>query len=65
MQAIAVVYEIKPLQNPFKRIQHCIYLFKLYGMSIILLLKNNLINICSKISTTGMNLCMVYTSLAI
>ena len=29
----------KPLQNAFKRIWHCIYLFKLYGISIILFLK--------------------------
>ena len=30
MQAIAMVYEIKALQNAFKRIWHYIYLFKLY-----------------------------------
>ena len=35
------LYETKPLQNAFKRISHYIYLFKLYSISIILLLKNN------------------------
>ena len=37
------------------------YLIKLYCISIIVLLKNNLTNICSKISKIGMNLWMVYT----
>ena len=61
MQSIAMVrlYENKPLQNTFKCIQHYIYLFKLYRISIIVLLKNNLPNICSKISKIGMNLWMV------
>ena len=36
------------------------YLFKLSSISIILLLKNNLPNICSKISKIRMNLWMVY-----
>ena len=31
-----------------------------YTYSIILLLKNNLINICNKISKIGMNVWMVY-----
>ena len=41
MQAIAMLrlYEKKPLQNVFKRIKHYMYLFKLYNISIILLLK--------------------------
>ena len=52
--------EKKPLQNAFKRIQHCNYVFKLYSISIILFLKNNLTNICCKISKIGMNLTMVY-----
>ena len=62
MQAIAMVrisdysYEIKPLQNAFKQIQHYIYFFKLYSISIIFLLKNNLTNICGKIHKIGMNL---------
>ena len=58
MQSIAMVrlYENKPLQNTFKCIQHYIYLFKLHRISIIVLLKNNLPNICSKISKIGMNL---------
>ena len=63
MQAIAMVrliYEKKAVQNVFKRIYHCIYLLKLYNISVILLLKNNLTNICSKISKIGMNLWMVY-----
>ena len=37
------------------------YLFKSYNISIILLLKINLTNICSEISKTGMNLWMVCT----
>ena len=58
MQAILMggLYENKPFQNAFKRIQHYIYLFKLYGILIILLLENNSTNICRKISTIGMNL---------
>ena len=36
------------------------YPFKLYSISIILLLKNNLINICSKIGKTEINLWIVY-----
>ena len=55
------LYENKPLQNAFKRIQHYIYLLKLYSISIILLLKNNLTNICSKISKIRMNLWLVCT----
>ena len=51
----------KPLQNAFKRIQHYIYLCKLYSISIILLLKNNLTNICSRTSKVGMNFWIVYT----
>ena len=54
------LHENKPLQNSFKRIQHCIQLFKLYSISIILFLKNNLTNICCKISKIGMNIWMVY-----
>ena len=46
----------KSLKNAFKRIYHYIYLFKLYSIAIILLLKNNLTNICSEINKTGMNL---------
>ena len=63
MQENATVrlYENKPLHNAFKCIWHYIYLFKLYSTSIILLLKNNFTNICSKISKIGMNLWMVYT----
>ena len=38
---------------------HYIYLPKLYSILIILLLKNNLINICSKIIKIGKNLWMV------
>ena len=55
------LYQNKPLQNLFKHILHYIYLFKLYSILIILLLKNTLTNICSKISKTGMNLRMIYT----
>ena len=36
-----------------------IYLFKLFSISIVLLLKNNLTNICSKISKIGVNLWML------
>ena len=57
------IYGNKPLQNPFKLIKHYIYLFKLYSISIILRLKNNLVNICSKISNTEMNLWMVYIAI--
>ena len=41
MHAIAMVrpYENEPLQNAFKRIEHYIYLLKLYSITIILLLK--------------------------
>ena len=52
------LYENKPLQNAFKRI-YTTYI--LYSVLIILLLKNNLTSICSKISKIGMNLWMVYT----
>ena len=53
--------ERKPLQNAFKRIYHCIYLFKLYSISIIIFLKNNLTNTCDEIRKIGgMNLWMVY-----
>ena len=60
-QAIAIVrlYENKPFQNAFKLIQHYIYLFKLYSISIILFLRNTLTNICSKISKIGINSWMV------
>ena len=64
MQTIAVIrlaYENKPLQNAFKRIEHYIYLFKLYSISTILLLKNNLTNICRKTIKIEINLWMVYT----
>ena len=63
MQANATVrlYENKLLQNAFKCIWHYIYLFKLYSTSIILLPKNNLTNIWSKIGKTGINLWRVYT----
>ena len=56
LQWLARLYENKPLQNAFTRIQYYIYLFKLYRISIILLLKNNLTNICSQISNIGKNL---------
>ena len=46
----------KPLQKVLKRIQHYTYLFKLYAISIILLLINNLTNICSEISEIWMSL---------
>ena len=61
MQAIAMVilYENKLLQYDFKQIQHYIYLFKLYSISIFLLLENNSTNICSKISKIGINLWML------
>ena len=36
---MARLYENKPLQNAFKRIQHYIYLCKFYSILIILLLK--------------------------
>ena len=42
LQWLNYSYENKPLQNAFKHNQHYIYLFKLYSISIILLLKNNL-----------------------
>ena len=60
MQVIAmfILYQNKRLQNAFKGIYH---LFKLYSISIILLLENNLTNICSKMSKIGMNLWMIYT----
>ena len=62
MQAITMgrLDEKKPLKNVFKRISHYIYLFKLYSISIILLLKNNLTTICSEVSKIGMNLSIVY-----
>ena len=50
------LYESKPLQNAFESTQYYIYLFKLYSTSIILVLKNNLTSICSKISKIEMNL---------
>ena len=51
--------------NHFKMLLNIsyIYLFKLYSISIILLLKNNLTNICSKISKIEMNLWMVWKAL--
>ena len=42
-------------------VRYDIYLFKVYIMSIIVLLKNNLTNICSKISKIEINFWMVYT----
>ena len=54
------LHENNPLQNSFKHIQHCIQLFEFYSISIILFLKNNLTNICCKISKIGMNIWMVY-----
>ena len=51
-------YEIKTLQNAFKRIALHILI---QIVSIILLLKNNLPKICRKINKTGMSLWMVYT----
>ena len=50
----------KPLQNAFTRIQHWIYLFKLYSILIILFLKNNLTGISCKIIKIGMSLRMDY-----
>ena len=57
MQAITMskLDEQKPLQNGFKRIYH-----KLHSMSM----KNNLTNICSKISKIVMNFWMVYIILS-
>ena len=55
------VDENKPLQKAFWCIYHDLYLFKLYGISIILLLTNSLANICSEISEIWLNLWMVYT----
>ena len=54
--AMVEQYEEKPLQTAFKRIQQYIYLLKLHIISIILLLKNILTNICSKVSEIGINL---------
>ena len=61
IQAIAMVrlYENKHFKMLFK-VFSTIYLFKLYSISIILSLKNNLTNICSKVSKIGMHLRMVY-----
>ena len=38
-----------------------IYLLKLHSISIILLVENNLVNICSEITKIWMNLWMIYT----
>ena len=50
----------KPVQNTFKRIEHYIYLSKLYGIVYRLFYCLKITNICSKIRTIGMNLWMVY-----
>ena len=50
--------------NSFQTCLYCIYLLKLYDKSIIILLTNDLTNICSKISKIRLILWMVYTCAA-
>ena len=45
----------------FQTCLYCIYLFKLYDMSIIMLLTSDLTNICRKISKIRLILWMAYT----
>ena len=47
--------------NIFQTCLYCIYLLKLYDKSIIVLLKNDLTNICSEISKIRLILWMAYT----
>ena len=64
IESISIPNECKRLQLDYMKSNHFkmllnvfstnIYLFKLYSISIILFLKNNLTNICSKINTCNM-----------
>ena len=49
-QAITVFWCKQPTSNSFQTCLYYIYLLKLYDTSIIILLTNDLTNICSKIS---------------
>ena len=51
----------QPTSNSFQTCLYRVYLFKLYYKLIIILLTNNLTNICSEISKTWLVLWMVYT----
>ena len=60
-QVITVWWCKQPTSNSFQTCLYCIYLFKLYDKSIIILLTNVLANICSEISQIRLILLMVYT----
>ena len=55
------VYVNKPLQKVFEKCLYCIYLFKLHDTSIIMLLINDVTNICGEISKIQLILLMAYT----
>ena len=50
----------EPFSKSFQTCLYCIYLFKLYDESIIILLTNDLANICSEISKVWLILWMIY-----
>ena len=51
----------KPLQEGFKHIYYNSYLFKCNDISIMLLLTDNLTNICGEIGKIRINLWIIYT----
>ena len=50
----------QPIWNSFKTLLYCNYLLRLYGKSIIILLANDLTNICSKASKIWLIVWVVY-----
>ena len=60
-KAITVCWCKNPTSNSFQMCLYCLYLFKLYDKSIIILPTNDLTNICSEISEIRLILWMVYT----
>ena len=60
-KAITVCWCKQPTSNSFQTCLYCIYLFRQYDRSIIILLTNDLANIYSEISKVRLILWMVYT----
>ena len=56
-----VCWSKQSTSNNFQMCLYCIYLLKLYDKSIIILLTNDLTNICSEISKIRLILWMAYT----
>ena len=59
-KATALCWCKQPTSNSFQTCLYCLYLYKLYDESFVILLANDLINTCGEISKNRFILWMVY-----